>query len=524
MRLCFRSLFRAPRAAALLVRFASLVVLAGSAVACGPSAEPVTPAENREDSAEKARIDQAKKLIEKAESAYNDKDYDGARKHLAQARDLRVDSLEFRINEIGDKVDKRHAKLWANEVGETIKSGDCADAFKQIAEPIRDLESEVFNRELRRLIGGPSLACVQSKVDEATTGGKFAAARALVASEDTKVVLGAGAHKKLVAELEQTIFEALKAQLDASLEGRRWAEAMDKLDAWAKGNEVGEAQQAALLGVVRDALVPEVTGAAQRAVGRTDAPKTLEEIDRLIKLVRWEVMGADVGAVAKDKAAPEQVAQKRQALAVWVEALRLKMKLEKKAEKRWTHGKVAVLPAVKSDSPSKRDLQGASEVWILGTAKDLALVTESDPATTQLDKQLEKAVGWVPVARLAPKSTVDWVPPDEQLVGTRVWAPLRAPEPNLEIGFVTAVKGQDVTVKRVADDKEIKVKKASLRSGRLTAGTKVIAFCQAKTQAVTIEELLPDQRTVRLVCEGGLRKDEVLPGIRARAEDLPAPK
>ncbi|UQA56404.1 hypothetical protein [Polyangium aurulentum] len=524
MRTCSRSPLRAPRASAFLVRFAALAALAGSAVACGSTPEPVAPTDSGEDRAEKSRINQAKKLIEKSESAYADKDYDGARKYLGQARDLRVDSLEFQLNELGEKIDKRHAKLWANEVGEVIKEGDCAGAFKQIAEPIRDLQSDVFNRELRRLIGGPALACVQTKVDEATTGGKFAEARALVGSDDTKVVLGASAHKKLVAELDQTIFEALKAQLEESLKGRRWVEAMGKLDAWAKGNEVGEAQQAALLGVVRDAVVPEVTAKAQGAVGRTDAPKTLEEVDQLIKLVRWEIMPPDAAAVAKDKAAPEAVATKRQALAVWVEALRLKMKTEKAPQKRWTHGKVAVLPAVKSDAPSKRDLQGASEVWIIGTTKDLALVTEADPAGAPLDKQLEKAVGWVPVARLAAKSTVDWVPPDDQLVGARVWAPLRAPEPDLELGFVTAVKGGDVTVKRIADDKEIQVKKASLRSGRLAAGTKVKAFCQAKTQAVTIQELLPDQRTVRLVCEGGLRKDEVLPGLRARPEDLPPPR
>ena len=55
-------------------------------------------------------------------------------------------------------------------------------------------------------------------------------------------------------------------------------------------------------------------------------------------------------------------------------------------------------------------------------------------------------------------------------------------------------------------------------------GAKLVAFCQAKTQLVTLEEVLPDQRTVKLVCEGGMRKDEVLPGLRARPEDLPVPK
>jgi hypothetical protein len=235
-------------------------------------------------------------------------------------------------------------------------------------------------------------------------------------------------------------------------------------------------------------------------------------------------MGPDLAAIAKDKAAPDAVAKKRQALAVWVESQRVKMKPAKKAEKRWAHGKVAVLPAAKSDAPSKRDLSAASEVWILGQTKDLALVTDADPGSAPLDVQLERAVGWVPISRLATKNTVDWIPPDDQLVGTRVWAQLRAPEKELELGTVSALKGQDVTVKRLADDKEIVVKKASLRLGRLLVGQKVVAFCQAKTQVVSIEEVLPDQRTVKLVCEGGIRKDEVLPGLRVRPEDLPAPK
>lgn len=507
-----------------LARLAAVAMLASSAIACGPKPPPPKPAESAEDRAEKQKFDKATKLVEQANEAFRAKKLDEARELLAAASELQVSSLEYQINELSEKVDKRHAKLWANEVEDALKDGDCKSAFATISEQIRELESDVFTRELRSLVGAEALACVQGKVDAATTANKFATAREIVNSPDTKTVLGGAAHKKLVTEVETTIFEALKAQLEEPLKAKRWADALAKVDEVVKNGDTNEEGGQGLLAAVRDAIAPEVSGLAQRSVGQRDASKALEEVDRLIKLVRWEVMGPDLAAIAKEKAAPEAVAKKRQALAVWVEAQRVKFKPAKKIEKRWAHGKLAVLPAAKSDAPSKRDLAAAAEVWILGQTKDLALVMDADPGNAALDVQLERAVGWVPLARLATTNTAEWIPPDDQLVGTRVWAQLRAPEKELELGTVSGLKGQDVTVKRLADDKEIVVKKASLRLGKLRVGQKVVAFCQAKTQVVSIEEVLPDQRTVKLVCEGGIRKDEVLPGLRVRPEDLPAPK
>jgi hypothetical protein len=139
--------------------------------------------------------------------------------------------------------------------------------------------------------------------------------------------------------------------------------------------------------------------------------------------------------------------------------------------------------------------------------------------------QLGKAIGWVPVERLAKNATVDWLPPDDQLKGERVWAPLRAPDPVLELGTVAEIKGKDITVKRMADDALVKVARTSLRSGRLAPGTKVLAFCTAKDQVATIEEVLVAGRgvpAVRLKCDGGVNKEELLPSLRTKGEFLPA--
>lgn len=499
-------------------RLATVLCLSLTTTACPPPPPP-KKIESPEERAEKEKYLKAKALIDKAEVAYGDKDFDKARKLLREANDMKVDSLTFQIKEEMEKVDKRHAKLWANEVEEALKEGDCKGAYEQLAGPMQDLESEVFNKEVRKLVGSELVKCLQAKLDAATSAAKFAEARTFMLSADVKTVVGPGPHKKMLATLEDSIIEALKTGISEPISQKRWVEAMKVADDASKKGETNAEGAKVLVGMVRQGITPEVAGLAQRNVGQRDAAKALADVDSLIKLVGWDIEGT-----AKENAAPEIVVRKRQALMTWIEAQRVKFKPDKKAEKRFTHGRVALRPAGNTEGASKRDLAGATPVWIIGRTKDLALVTEADPGTASAEALFEKAVGWAPLARLATKNTADWLPPDDQLPGLRVWAPLRADEPNLELGIIASVKGQDVVIKRVADDREVPVKKSVLRLGRIEPGLKIIGTCQAKTQVMLVEEVLKDQRTVKLVCEGGLRKDEVLPGLRVRPEDLPAAK
>jgi hypothetical protein len=499
-------------------RLAAVVCLGATTVACGPPPAP-PKVESAEDRAEKDKFKKAKALIDKANVAYGDKDFDKARKFLREASEVGVESLSFQIKEETEKVDKRHAKLWANELEEPLKEGDCKGVFSQLASPMQDLESDVFNKEVRRLIGTELVTCLQGKIEAATGAAKFAEARALMMHGDTKTVLGAPAHKKMLAALEASILETLKAGIAEPISAKKWDEAVRVAEEAVKKGDTNAEGGKALFQMVRDALAPEVAGLAHRNVGQRDAAKALTDVDALIKLAKWEVEGG-----AKENAAPELVIRKRQALTTWIESQRLKMKPEKKPEKRFAHGKVKVLPAGNTETPSKRDLTPAMPVWIIGRTKDLALITEVDPGTASAEALFEKAIGWAPLARLATKNTAEWLPPDDQIAGLRVWAPLRADEPNLELGTVASIKGQDVVVKRLADDKEITVKKSTLRLGRIVPGMKILNSCQAKMQVTIVEELMLDQRTVKLICEGGLRKDEVLQGLRVRPEDLPVPK
>lgn len=344
---------------------------------------------------------------------------------------------------------------------------------------------------------------------------------------ETKAVLGGPAWKKVSTELDTTITDALRGQLSDDIQAKRWIQAMEKLDTAVKKGDATEAQSAILIADVRKALAPELDAMMSRAVGQRDAATVFRVADTLIKLVRWEPLPPEAAEGAQDKALPANLYKKRESLGAWVEGQRAAMKLKKKPEKRWTHGKVMLFPASKIDGESKRDLPAAMEVWVIAQTKTRALVTSADPGTGPLPSLFEKVIGWVPVDRLALEPTTEWLAPDDQLKGARVWAPLRPPETVLELGLVTDVQGKDIFVKRLADDKILKLARKQLRPGKLAVGTKVLAFCTAKDQEATVEEVLTEGRStpsVRIKCEGGAVKEEFLPGLRAKPESLPASK
>lgn len=501
----------------------SLALAAFGALGCGEPEPLKKGPSTAADPAEQARIEQGRKKIDDAGRAMNEKKYDRARKLLTEAAELAIESQRFEIETAIDKLDKREAKLWANEVADKFKEKDCDGAFKQLEEPIKSHESETFTRELRRQVGGDALKCIQAVVDDKVLAATYGDARKLVDTPAAKIVLGPASWKKLTAELDATLLDAYKGHIADDIKARKWSAAVDKIDALVKNGDASPEQAAVLIEQVREGVGPEIASMSQKSLAQREAPKTLRDVDALIKLAKWETLAPDAAALAPEKALPPEIARKRDALAVWVEASRVQMKILKRPEKRWAHGRVPVFPAGKIDGESKRDLAHGAELWIIGTSKGKALITDVDPGAGPLTAQLEKASGWVPVDHLATEATVDWLVPDDQLKGQRVWGPLRKDEPTLELGVVAEVSPKEITVKRVADDAPVKVTRKQLRNGRLSPGTKVITFCTAKDQPAKVVET-PLDRTVKLKCDGGQEKEEVLASLRSKPELLPASK
>jgi hypothetical protein len=507
--------------AAAPVVLAASPMLAGCEDDTGEKKGPVTAV----DPAEQARIDQGKQLMKDANDAMGEKNYDKARKLLAQATALNNESQRFEIAQSQETLDKRQAKLWANEVDESFKSKDCAGAFKQLAEPLKTLsESEAFMGELRHLVGNSALHCVQDALDKKVTAGDYAGARAAAGTNEVKLLLGPVALKKLSAEVEATIFEALRLPIDADVKARRWPAAVQKIEAAAKKGDATDEQVDALLGSVRAGVSPEIASLAGRAVGQRDAGKALKDVDQLIRLVRWAVLDPGVAALEAGTALPEDLAKKREALAIWVEAQRLAMRPLPKPEMRWAHGKVDVFAASRADAPSKSGIAHGTQIWILGATKDRALVTTADPGSSRLVDVLDKVTGWVATDRLAKEATLDWLVPDDQLKGQRVWGPLRPPDAMWELGLVVDVSGRDISVQRLADGAPFKLTRQKLRSGRLAPGTRVLTFCREKDQPAKVVEVPPTARTAKLKCDGGEEKEEDLATLRSKPELLPPTK
>jgi len=503
--------------------FAALAGVAG----CGEAASPA-PAADAVDAAEQSRIDASRKKIDDGSRAVDEKRYAEARKLLAEAEKLGIESHRFEIDEVREKLDKREAKLWSNEVAERFEQKACAEAFAELSKQMDERQSPMFTQEVRKLIQAPAVACASARLDELTAEGKFAEARSFLAAEPSRAALGDAAWKKLSAELEGTITEALAGQMDEELKAKRWAAAADKVDAATKKGDATESIARSLVERIRAAAAPELTAEAARGVGARDAAATLKQVDAAIARLGWQAFTPDLAGIAKEQALPEELGRKRGALAAWVESQRVKMKPLKKPEKRWAHGVVPVAPAASAEGESRRDLRPSSEVWVLGQTKDLALVTEADPGAAPLSAALEQVVGWVPVRRLAAEPTADWVPPDDQLKGQRVWAPLREKQgekqATLELGVVSEIKGGDIFVQRLADDVVVKVNRKQLRNGRLDKGTKVLALCQAENDPATIFDLIPGGKIARVVCEGGVQKEQPLASLRSRPELLPPSK
>lgn len=512
----------------LVVRILGPLLLAFTAVAATGCEEetPVKKGPNTPvDPAEQKRIDHGKRLIREATEAFGEKQYDKVRKLLKEAAELNNESQRFEIEEAQEKLDKRQAKLWANEVDETFKNKDCPGAFKQLSEPLKKLsDSETFVRELRRQVADSATKCAQDMIDQKLTAGTYAAARKVLADEQTADVLGPVVVKKLGAELELTVSEALRAQIDPDLKGRKWEKAVEKIDAATKNGNANAEQAEALLNAVREGVGPEIDALATKAVGQRDAPAALRQIDALAKLVRWAIVDPSLATIEVGVAMPEELTKKRAALAIWVEAQHLAMRTLGKPEARWTHGKVAVHPPSKGDAPAKSEIPHGTQIWILGTTKDKALVTTVDPAGAKLVQLLDKVAGWVATDRLARENTLDWLVPDDQLKGERVWGPLRPAEGMWELGVVVDGAGKEFTVQRLADGQNQKLPRSKLRSGRLSPGTRVITFCVAKDQPAQVVEVPKTGRTAKLKCDGGQEKEEDLASLRSKPEILPPTK
>jgi hypothetical protein len=496
-------------------------VLVGAALALAAGGCEAPDAKSAASGPE-VRPAEAARLCADARKALDHRSFDVARETAMRAHRIGGKSERADAEQIIARADAGAAELFANEMRERLDAKDCAGAIAEIDRVKGDLSRETFVRALRSSVGDGLLACVRGTLAKGKARGSLGKARALVTSPATRALLGEAAFGMVSAELDEAVAAELGKRIAEDVRLGRLPEAMKRIDAAVQGGEATAEQAAPAVEQVRRAVAVEIEAIVGRTVGERDGKDALARIDELAALVRWDV---DTTYEAPDpkRAMPEAVKRRRDVLLVWNEALRVKMKPSKKADRRYTHGRVAVLPAEASDAEARGKLAAAAEVWVIGTSRDKALVARAEPSGP-LAIKLEKAIGWVPLSRLSFVPTNGMLPPDDELVGARVWGPLGSTrEALLELGTVTRVDGKDALVQPLADRPPVKVAVHALKSGYVAVGTRVVATCAAKTQRATVVDVLGDDRdeaSVRVACDDGTTAEVALGSLTTRPELL----
>lgn len=417
-----------------------------------------------------------------------------------------------------DDIDKYESKAIAAEANELAKGGKCGDAMDTVASAVKKVgQSSAFLKALRSATQKTITECVQHDIDAAIQKHDFVLARSTVESPAATVALDEAVWKELSGKLHEGIVTQLLARIDKDVAAGRYESAVKAIAEEVSKGEVGPEEEQDALESMRKILGPRQLEAVTQALGSPARPDAvLGRLDDLTKLLKWNL--------------PAELVEARRALVVWVEAAtKAHASALPKPQPRFTYGKTEIRPSDSIAGAVKTTLPTARKVWVIAQSGALALVATDEPKAGPLADRLLAAAGWVPATQLKAEDTADWLLSGQELVGQRVFAPLRENDKLLYLGVVEKLEGANVIVRRVADDKPVKVPSASLRSGRLTAGTRVLTTCgtQLRVDPARVERELPQGKVsvVQVTCitkEGdGKTKDEVPGSLASKVEWLP---
>lgn len=413
-------------------------------------------------------------------------------------------------------VDDARAERASKRALDAAGEGKCASGLKLVADPIRAKARPQFKTSLQKKTGPALLKCIEQKLADEVKAGNVEAARSLLTAPDTTTALDKETYKKAELALQKGLVEQGLGVLKPMLDSQKWQEAFAKLDELEKAGKLNESERKIANGIVRDAVKAHVQNLVKTAVSAKKPGEMQKAIDESVKAAGWETV-------------PDEIEAARQKLLIAVECERLRCKLDKPSA-AWAWGAIAQKPPESAAGAETEKLKHGQKVWVLAKGGGFALIATSDPGAAEGPALYDKVSAWVEAKNLKNVETGAWLPPNDQLVGVVVWAPLRAPAKEYHLGTVKKLDARKVTVERMADKAEVVVDIASLRSGSINAGLKVMAFCvgQVHTEPAKVDSVVSVDAgvpKVKIVCEkGDLTRVEIGTALTTKAEWLPAKK
>jgi hypothetical protein len=488
---------------------------ASSLAACGGDGQKPPPKAGI--STAEAKREYVAKKMDEARAALKEGAPRKARNAAEEARNVATE------RELGDvlafigEIDAYEAKEVAKEALQLVKGHQCADAMGTVASVVKRVPppNPAFLTALRAATEEPIVACVRTDVDEAIAKGEFSHARSMIDNPSATASLGEKAWKELAAKLHASIAKALAAQIEPDLKAGRYEAAVGTIQAAVAKGEVGHDDEQGALEQIRQLVAAPQQKKMEAAIGGPHPEAALAEIDGLVQLLKWEL--------------PKDLETTRHALAIWAECKKLDCKATPKPEPRFTYGKTEIHPSDASASAPIDAIASAEQVMVVARASSLSLVVAKDAqAGSTLKERLLAAAGWAPNDDLETTDTSDWLLPGDQLVGQRVFGPFSDKDKLYHLGVVASVDGANATVKRFSDDQLVTLPRASLRSGRVAPGTKVLTPCKSplKIEPAKVEKEVPQSKGMplfHLVCiaDGKTAHDEVPGALATKPEWLP---
>jgi len=475
------------------------------------------------DAAGLAKIEIARQSAELARVAVGRGDWDEARAMGKRALDLGDPIIAQQARSTLAQVDHADARETMERVTAILekdaKVEGCAKAIRVVAETLGPEPSKTLERELRKGTVNNIAACVRNAIDEAGKNNDFAPVRKALDAEEAKQALGDDSQFSLLSALNDKVVEAMVAAADADIAAGKWKEAFEGFEVWSKDGRAGPQQVEAAKKKARDKITADLIKRGTDALGARKPEPVLAEFDRALEVFGSMNVSAELTTL-------------RLRLATWVECSRLLCRPERKPTLVYNFGKTSVLPVTSAQGTATAQIPNGSKLWILARGRGFDLVSQQDPGGVDAwSARLAAASGWVDASILKTQDTAAWLPVGPALVGERVWLPTGRDDKLYQLGVVESVDGQNVTVKKIADDRSVTVKRTDLRSGILATGTKVLAFCrdtlkQTTARMESVERADSSTPRAKVTClkddgSDDRSHEELLGALRAQVEWLP---
>lgn len=471
------------------------------------------------EAAKQAKLELAAIIVGQAEQALASGDWDTAEAKATEAKiDGDLETTEKAVAILNQIDDDRSEKL-ADEATELVTQGKCASALRTLAEKMGKKPRKRFRDSVQSKTQVPLIECLGKKIDAAIAEGSIEQARMIIETDDATTAFSNEGYQALSLRLQKAVVKKSMTDVDPLLAKKDWTGAIAKLDELVTSGVMNSADRKVAFAVVQDAIHENLKKVMQASMTSKKPSKELAIVERDAEIAKWKEL-------------PDDLQEQRRVVEVNVQCEKIECRWQA-PRAHWAWGRIKLHPKTAPDGPEQGTIKHAQKVYVVATAKDRALIAKKDTKKAQGAELYGKVEGWISTEHLKKKDTADWLPPQDQMVGVRVWGPLwkgkKDKKDDYVLGVVTKVDGDTLTVKRLADSRTTTVEWKDVFLGNFPAGLKVYAFCidELHPELAKIEKVVKkgDNPRVKVDCTKGKKtRVEVASALATRRAWLPRRK